>query len=173
MGRGVDHIAGETFHGRRGSVENSFRYGIDYVLLDAEAPTQGPLLFGRNRFGFMSLWDSDHGGVPKDGTGPSWARDVLSAYNLADVTNGPLLLLAQPRVLGHVFNPVSFWLAHDRHGGLRAVIAEVTNTFGDRHSYLCNHPDHRPIHPRRHAEFDQGISCVTLPTGRRRLWVPI
>jgi DUF1365 family protein len=32
------------------------------------------------------------------------------------VTDGTLMLLAQPRTLGHVFNPVSFWLAHDRDG---------------------------------------------------------
>jgi uncharacterized protein len=53
--------------------------------------------------------------------------------------------MAQPRVLGHVFNPVSFWLCEGADGSLRAVIAEVTNTFGDRHSYLCAHDDLRPI----------------------------
>ena len=36
---------------------------------------------------------------------------------------------------------MSFWLAHDEDGGLRAVIAEVSNTFGDRHSYLCRKDD--------------------------------
>lgn len=51
------------------------------------------------------------------------------------------MLLAQPRFLGHVFNPVSFWLAHDEQDNLVAVIAEVSNTFGDRHSYLCHKPD--------------------------------
>jgi DUF1365 family protein len=61
------------------------------------------------------------------------------------VTDGRLMLLAQPRMLGHVFNPVSFWLAYDKGGALRAVISEVSNTFGDRHSYLCAHDDHRPI----------------------------
>ncbi len=56
-----------------------------------------------------------------------------------------VLLLAQPRLLGHVFNPVAFWLAYDGRGHLRAVIAEVTNTYGDRHSYLCRRPDGAPI----------------------------
>jgi DUF1365 family protein len=70
---------------------------------------------------------------------------VLAAHGLAEAAAGRLLLVAQPRVLGHVFNPVSFWLAHGQEGSLRAVIAEVTNTFGDRHSYLCAHPDGRPI----------------------------
>jgi DUF1365 family protein len=69
----------------------------------------------------------------------------LNSHGLADATGGTLQLLAQPRMLGHVFNPVSFWLAHDDAGALRAVIAEVSNTFGDRHSYLCAHPDQRPI----------------------------
>ena len=48
-------------------------------------------------------------------------------------------------MLGHVFNPVSFWLCRDAGGALRVVIAEVTNTFGDRHSYLCYRDDREPI----------------------------
>ena len=55
-----------------------------------------------------------------------------------------ILLLAQPRVLGHVFNPVSFWLCSDTTG-LRVVIAEVSNTYGDRHSYLCHRDDLAPL----------------------------
>jgi len=142
----VDHIPGHTFHGRRGAVENAFTYSIDYVMLDAEADRpNAPWLFGRNRAGLSSLWDRDHGGPPKTGRGAPWARDVLAAHDLADITDGKLMLLAQPRMLGHVFNPVSFWLAYDRQTRLRAVIAEVSNTFGDRHSYLCAHHDQRPI----------------------------
>jgi uncharacterized protein len=53
--------------------------------------------------------------------------------------------MAQPRILGHVFNPVSFWFCEDAAGGLAAVIAEVTNTYGDRHSYLCLRDDRAPI----------------------------
>jgi len=146
MSTGVDHIRGETFHGRRGAVENAFKYGIDYVMVDAETERpRAPWIFGRNRAGFLSLWDRDHGGQPKQGRGAQWAREVLKTHGLEDVTDGKLMLLAQPRTMGHVFNPVSFWLAHDRDGALRAVIAEVSNTFGDRHSYLCAHGDHRPL----------------------------
>jgi hypothetical protein len=46
---------------------------------------------------------------------------------------------------GFVFNPVSFWFCHDRDGALRAVLAEVRNTFGDHHNYLVAHADQRPI----------------------------
>ena len=145
MTHGIDHIAGVTFHGRKGNVKNAFRYSIDYVLLDAEAPVQTPWFFSRNRAGLMSLQDSDHGGAPKTGSGAVWVRDVLAAHHIKSVAK--IELLAQPRVLGHVFNPVSFWLCRNADHALIAVIAEVSNTFGDRHSYLCRHEDGRVIAP--------------------------
>jgi DUF1365 family protein len=89
------------------------------------------------------MHDTDHGGPPKAGQGADWVRDVLAAHGLP--TTGAIKLLAQPRVLGHVFNPVSFWLCYDAAGRLNVVIAEVTNTFGDRHSYICFHDDLREI----------------------------
>lgn len=139
----IDHIAGETYHGRRGAVKNAFRYSIDYVLLDADAPVTGPGLFARNESNLMSLQDRDHGGVPKAGRGADWVRDVLQEHQIP--LDGRIDLLAQPRLLGHVFNPVSFWLCHDETGVMRTVIAEVSNTFGQRHSYLCHHEDMRAI----------------------------
>lgn len=140
----VDLIRGHTFHGRKGTVENAFRYSVDFVLLDADAPVNGPRLFSRNKRNLATLLDRDHGGIPKQGRGPEWAREVFATHKIT--FDGPLMLLAQPRLLGHVFNPVSFWLAYDGDD-LRAVIAEVSNTFGDRHSYLCAHDDGRPIAP--------------------------
>ncbi|MFN3280500.1 MAG: DUF1365 domain-containing protein [Tabrizicola sp.] len=137
----VQRIPAETFHGRKGAVKNAFRYSVDYLLLDPERST-GPALFSRNRANLMALHDADHGGVPGQGRGAAWAREVLARHGLA---HDHILLLAQPRLLGHVFNPVSFWLAHDHLGHLRAVIAEVTNTYGDRHSYLCHREDLAPI----------------------------
>ena len=41
-----------------------------------------------------------------------------------------------PRVLGLAFNPISLWYCERRDGALQAVIAEVNNTFGEKHSYL-------------------------------------
>lgn len=139
---GVLHLKGETFHGRKGAVENAFRYHVDYVLLDPET-ARGPKLFGRNAKALVSLWDRDHGGAPGQGRGVDWVREVLAEQGLPGA--GDIKLLAQPRVLGHVFNPVSFWLCRDGAGALRVVIAEVTNTYGDRHSYLCHRDDLGPI----------------------------
>ena len=146
MNARVDHIAGHTYHGRKGAVANAFRYGIDYVLLNAEAPApRAPRLFSRNAGNVLSLQDRDHGGPPGEGAGARWARDVLVRHQLPSPVR--IDLLAQPRVLGHVFNPVSFWLCHRADGALYAVIAEVTNTYGERHSYLCHHRDAAPITP--------------------------
>ncbi|CAN0581477.1 unnamed protein product, partial [Ectocarpus sp. 12 AP-2014] len=144
MSRAVDHIAGQTFHGRKGAIRNAFRYGIDYVLLDAEAPVEGPFGFSRNGRNLVSVQDRDHGGAPGQGRGAAWVREVMEAHQLPQPQR--IELLTQPRMLGHVFNPVSFWLCH-RDDGLCAVIAEVTNTFGERHSYLCHKPDLSPIGP--------------------------
>ena len=142
----VHHIAGHTYHGRKGEIANAFRYGVDFVLLDMEKPVQMPSLFSRNKRNLTALFDVDHGGVPDAGRGAAWVRDMLESRDID--LGGSIQLLAQPRVLGHVFNPVSFWLCHDESERLCLVIAEVTNTYGDRHCYLCHHEDLRPIEPR-------------------------
>lgn len=139
----VDHIAGHTWHGRKGEVSNAFRYGVDYLLLDPERPPRAPRLFARNRAGLVSVQDRDHGGAPGQGRGAPWLRDVLAAHGLPAPAR--IELLTQPRILGHVFNPVSFWFCRDADDAIYAVLSEVTNTFGDRHSYLCHKPDLAPI----------------------------
>ncbi|WP_370207973.1 DUF1365 domain-containing protein [Pararhodobacter marinus] len=141
----VEHIAGQTFHGRNDTLSNRFSYGVDYVLVDAEAAQSAPRLFSRNRANLISLHDRDHGGERGAGRGAAWVRAVMEATEAPQI--GRIELLAQPRVLGHVFNPVCFWLCHDLQGALICVIAEVNNTFGDRHSYLCHNDDFAPIGP--------------------------
>ena len=73
-------------------------------------------------------------------------RTLLAREGLSRA-DGEVWLQTFPRVLGYVFNPVSFWLCHDRAGKLRAVLCEVNNTFGEHHNYLLAHPDERPIEP--------------------------
>ncbi len=141
----VDHIQGFTFHGRKGSVENAFRYSIDYILCDPEDMDHSPRLFSKNALNVMGLLDADHGGPPRQGRGVAWVREILKQNDLPGQEK--IQLLAQPRFWGHVFNPVSFWLCYDSQMNLRVVIAEVTNTFGERHSYLCHRDDLGPIGP--------------------------
>lgn len=137
------HMRGSTTHARKGAIQNAFTYGVDYLLIDPERTGDVAPLFRRNARALMSLWDADHGGARAEGTGVAWAREVFGSVGLKEVE---IRLLAQPRFLGYWFNPVAFWLAF-RGDALVAVIAEVNNTVGDRHSYLCAKPDFAAIGP--------------------------
>lgn len=132
-------MSGHSWHGRKGVVQNAFRYGVDCVLIDAEEDIPPTAMFARNRRAFACVNDRDHGGQPGQGRGAAWLREVLAAHDLPNP--GRIRLLTQPRTLGYVFNPVSFWLCEDDRGTLYCIVAEVTNTFGDRHSYLCHRDD--------------------------------
>ena len=145
MGVTMDIVSGKTFHRRKGEVQNAFSYRLDYVLVDLSKKFSAGPFFSRNKFNLSSLYDSDHGGERGKGTGIDWARGVFEKQGLELSTDHRILLVAQPRLLGRVFNPVSFWFAIDEKERLLAFIAEVNNTFGERHSYVCHHPDFRPI----------------------------
>lgn len=136
------HIPARTTHTRGGDLKRSFTYSVDYVLIDPKS-MENPLLFSRNRFNLTSVHDKHHGGPRGDGRGVDWAQDV---FTQAGLPNAEILLLTQPRFLGYIFNPISFWLAFEG-AHLKAAIAEVNNTFGDRHSYLCHLPNFEPITP--------------------------
>ncbi len=141
----LDHLRGHSFHGRKGAPANAFRYSVDYVVTDMGPAPARPRLFSRNRFNLMALHDRDHGGERGRGSGLPWIAGLLADQGLAHLGGGTVLLIAQPRVWGHVFNPVSFWLIHDTGGALRLVVAEVNNTFGQRHCYLCHRDDFGPV----------------------------
>ncbi|MCB1338094.1 MAG: DUF1365 domain-containing protein [Maritimibacter sp.] len=138
------HLPGRTRHTRRGGPENAFAYGVDYLLIDPERDALGGLA-SRNRFNLFAVHDRDHGGRRGAGTGVAWARAVFAGAGLVR-PDLRILLLTQPRFLGYGFNPVSFWLAM-AGDDLIAVIAEVNNPFGDRHSYLCHLPGFAAIGP--------------------------
>jgi DUF1365 family protein len=141
---GAALLRGETFHGRRGGPANAFRYGVDYLLWRlAPAATARSALIRRRRFALLGLSDRDHG--RGEGSMLGWAKEQATAFGVPADAMAEVWLLTQPRTLGYVFNPVSFWFFRDASGALRAVLAEVNNTFGDRHSYLCALPDWQPI----------------------------
>ncbi len=66
-------------------------------------------------------------------------RDRVDAYLVdhgAALPGGRITALLQARVLGYVFNPISVFWCHDHQGEVQHVIAEVHNTYGQRHAYL-------------------------------------
>jgi DUF1365 family protein len=101
---------------------------------------------GHNRFNLIAFHDADHGGPRGAGSGARWAWAQFAAQGIERGPGRVVALLAQPRFLGYWFNPVSFWMLIE-DDALIAVIAEVNNTFGQRHSYLLARPDLAPILP--------------------------
>jgi DUF1365 family protein len=78
----------------------------------------------------------------RDGSDPlAFVNGILTDYGL-DSQVRHRILVTMPRVLGYVFNPVSFYLCLDGDTKIRAVVAEVHNTFGEQPSYLCARSDH-------------------------------
>lgn len=139
-------------HARVGKAANAFSYhGLFLCFPLAGRARLASRLFGLNRFSLFSYYDRDHG----DGSDPeSWIRDLLRGQGRADI-DGEVLLQTMPRMLGFVFNPVSFWYCHDHAGALRAVLCEVNNTFGERHCYLVTPPDRGAITDRSELHCDK------------------
>jgi hypothetical protein len=135
---------GQVMHRRYTPAAHGFRHRVFFLRLRIDGPAAIlPALCSRNRWNLCAFYDADHG--PRDGSAlEPWIRGLLAGHGLG-CADGAIWLQTFPRVLGYVFNPVSFWLCHDREGRLRAVLAEVSNTFGERHNYLLAHDDARPI----------------------------
>lgn len=128
---------GRVTHTRAFPRRHRLSYGIWYVLLDLdELPEldRSILGFTFDRPGPVSFRSADHG--PRDGSPlRPWIEGHLATAGI-DLEDGPIRLLCFPRVLGYVFNPLSIWFCHHRDGTLRALLYEVSNTFGESHAYL-------------------------------------
>ena len=119
---------GTLMHARRSPVKNVFTYPVSYWLLDLdELPEieRKLALFAHNGRNVVSFRDRDH----FDG-GPSAKQAVLEL--VADDSVERVLVLTQPRVFGYVFNPVSFYWCYRADGSLSCMVAELSNTFGER-----------------------------------------
>jgi DUF1365 family protein len=135
---------GRVMHRRLRPAAHRLSYGAFFLRIPLSAwhKIDCPGL-SRDRFNLMSVMTADYG--PRDGTAlDTWIRRLLAEHNLRSA-DGEIVLQTMPRVLGYVFNPISVWYCHDRDGNLRAALAEVSNTFGERHNYLLAHEDQRPI----------------------------
>jgi DUF1365 family protein len=114
-----------------------FVYRLFYLLLDVDRIDElhrSLRWFSRNRFNLVSFHDRDHSGGEPGGL-RAWAERVFAAEGV-QLEGGRIRLLCLPRILGFAFNPIAIWYGEHRDGTLRALIAEVRNTFGERHCYL-------------------------------------
>jgi uncharacterized protein len=132
-------LVGWVRHRRHRPRPNAFRYAVWHLLLDVDeldevaSRVRGFRLQRRGPVGFRR---QDHFGdadLPLRTKVERWVAGQGAA-----LPTGPLLVVAYPRVLGHVFNPVSWWYAFHPDGRMGMVIAEVRNTFGDWRAYLLD-----------------------------------
>jgi DUF1365 family protein len=108
-------------HARTAPVVNAFRYRSYHWLVDIDdPPVLPPFLRPLARF---------DAGLRHD-------LDAFLAGHGVHLDGGRIVMLAHPRVLGYVFNPLSVFWCHDPAGRLACVVAEVHNTYGGRHRYL-------------------------------------
>lgn len=111
-----------------------FKYRVFSLLIDLdELPRLDRLrLFGWNRGALFGFHDRDHGPAGENLRG--WLDGLLAGAGIAP--GGAKRVLCYPRILGHVFNPLSVWFCDDDAGALKAIIYEVHNTYDEGHAYV-------------------------------------
>ena len=143
----LDEVAGETLasavyegvveHRRLAPHPHAFHYPIAQLYLDLDEIDQ---VFARhacwsvNRANLAQFRRSDYLGDPQVPLAEAVRRTVEQATG--EWLTGPIRMLTHLRYFGYVFNPLSVFWCHDRDGLLRCVVAEVHNTYGERHAYL-------------------------------------
>jgi uncharacterized protein len=127
---------GRVWHRRERPARNELSYPSYFLMLPMRALRRHPSqMLRRNRAGLLAFFDRDHGDGREDAL--AWFEELLAQEGILDA-QGEVWLHTYPRVVGYVFKPVSFWYAHREDGSLAAVLAEVNNTFGERHCYLLS-----------------------------------
>ena len=128
---------GTVSHHRLVPKRHELRHRVYWLLLDLAELAQVDArlkMFSHNRVNLTSLHNRDHGA----GTGASLLEQARGHLNDAGIDSADISiqLLCMPRVVGYDFNPLSVYFCSDAEGGLVAVIYEVNNTYGGRHSYV-------------------------------------
>ena len=129
---------GQVRHTRHRPRHHAFAYPTCFLMLPMRSlRAQGNGHLARNRRAALGFRDADHGVGGPDAL--AWMEQLLAEQGIDDA-DGEIWLHTYPRVLGYAFKPVSFWYCHRADGSLRAIVAEVNNTFGERHCYLLDRP---------------------------------
>ncbi|MEO1703388.1 MAG: DUF1365 domain-containing protein [Pseudomonadota bacterium] len=131
--------AGQVMHARLKPLGHRFSYRVFSALFDLDALTAANRLsplFSVNRRNLLAFFERDH--LPK-GSGHETLRDYINQLVTRAGLGTPerVLLLAYPRMFGFAFNPISVYYCYGADAELTALIYEVRNTFGERHTYFC------------------------------------
>ena len=131
-----------VMHHRLAPREHHFEHGIFMFYLDLDELDEVDSrlhLFSCNRANVYAFRDRDH--LPAGGaTLKANVVEYLKEQGVDWDSRGRIKLLTLPRVLGYLFNPVSFYFCFDAAGQPVCAIAEVGNTFGEMKLYLLERP---------------------------------
>jgi hypothetical protein len=117
-------------HTRTETVDHRFAYSHEMWLVDVDDLPAVP----RWLRPLLTFDARDHLGDP-DATIRANVDAYLAERGI-DLAGGPVLMLANPRSLGHAFNPLTVFWCSRPDGVLAAIVAEVHNTHGEHHCYL-------------------------------------
>ncbi len=126
---------GSVMHRRLAPRVHHFRYDVFWLLLDLdeiEKLAKELRWFSYNRFNLFSFHDRDHG----DGSEVPVREQIRSKLAKSGIEAEKILLFCMPRTLGYAFNPLSIFFCYGADGKLIAIVHEVHNTSGERHSYV-------------------------------------
>jgi DUF1365 family protein len=150
-------------HLRRQTLDRAFAHRVYLWLVDLDALPQLPVWLRP----FARFAARDHLGDPDRSI-----RQNLDAWLRTqgiDLQGGRVLMLANARVLGYVFNPLTVYWCHRADGEPACVVAEVHNTYGERHCYLLHTDEHG------RAETDKAfyVSPFLTVDGQYRMVLPV
>ena len=130
-------------HHRLQPKKHRFNYYVFmfYIDLDeVEMLSKKLWMFSKNKFNFFSLRDNEHLQLPIENPDTSKSiREQISLYlsqNGVTIGKGRIMLLTNLNILGHNFNPVSFYYCYDENNLPLCVVAEIGNTFGEMKPFL-------------------------------------
>jgi len=117
---------------------HQFHYGLSMVMLDIDHLTdtfKQSRWWSLERFNLISFYRKDYLG-PNSGELKTAVQEQIYKKT-GQCFEGKVFLLTQPRYLGFVFNPVSFYFCFDAQGHLAYVLADINNTpWNERHCYV-------------------------------------
>ncbi len=130
-------FAGHVYHKRFRPAVHVLNYRVFSLLLsldEIDALQKRLWLFSRNRWNLVSFYDKDFGEQASE----PLENYVLRKLREAGIHSVPekILLSCYPRICGYTFNPLSLFYCLDGDGNAIAVLHEVHNTFGERHTYV-------------------------------------
>jgi DUF1365 family protein len=125
------YVRAEVSHRRKRPFAYAFKTSTPMWLVDVGDPDAA---FPRWLRALASIRGEDHFAADDSRPLPAKIRGFLDAQQVP-WTAHRVLMLANARSLGYVFDPLTTFFCFDSAGRLEGVLAEVHNTYGERHCY--------------------------------------